>query len=37
VATGLFLVLTADCKARNAPRFASPSGIDANEWDGPFQ
>jgi hypothetical protein len=25
VATGLLLVLTADCKARNAPRFASPS------------
>ena len=26
VATGLLLVLTAECKARNAPRFASPSG-----------
>jgi hypothetical protein len=25
VAAGLLLVLTADCKARNAPRFASPS------------
>jgi len=25
VATGPFQVLTADCKARNAPRFASPS------------
>jgi hypothetical protein len=37
VATGLLLVLTADCKARNAPRFASPSGIDANGSYGPFQ
>jgi hypothetical protein len=26
LATGLLLVLTAECKARNAPRFASPSG-----------
>ena len=31
VATGLLLVLTADCKARNAPRFASPSANEANE------
>src|SRR5262249_13099931 len=31
VATSLLLVLTADCKARNAPRFASPSAIQANE------
>ena len=30
VATGLLLVLPADCKARNAPRFASPSGCEAN-------
>jgi hypothetical protein len=37
VATGLLLVLTADCKARNAPRFASPSGIDANGSYRPFQ
>jgi hypothetical protein len=28
LATGLLLVLTAECKARNAPRFASPSGND---------
>jgi hypothetical protein len=37
VATGLLLVLTADSKARNAPRFASPSERDANESTSPFQ
>lgn len=37
MATSLFLVLTAECKARNAPRFASPSAIEANEWRFGFQ
>ena len=37
VATSLLLVLTADCKARNAPRFASPSAAEANESYVPFQ
>jgi hypothetical protein len=37
VATGLLLVLTADCKARNAPRFASPSASDANGSHCAFQ
>ena len=37
VATGLLLVLTADCKARNAPRFASPSSSEANESLPAFQ
>jgi hypothetical protein len=37
VATGLLLVLTADCKARNAPRFASPSANEANESLPAFQ
>jgi hypothetical protein len=37
VATGLLLVLTADCKARNAPRFASPSAFEANESKVAFQ
>jgi hypothetical protein len=37
VATSLLLVLTADCKARNAPRFASPSAFEANESEPAFQ
>ena len=37
VATGLLLVLTADCKARNAPRFASPSAREASESASAFQ
>jgi hypothetical protein len=37
VATSLLLVLTADCKARNAPRFASPSAAEANESGVAFQ
>jgi hypothetical protein len=37
VATSLLLVLTADCKARNAPRFASPSEIEATESAAAFQ
>jgi hypothetical protein len=37
VATSLLLVLTADCKARNAPRFASPSAVEANESEAAFQ
>jgi len=37
LATGLLLVLTADCKARNAPRFASPSRIETNGSYRPFQ
>jgi hypothetical protein len=37
VATSLLLVLTAECKARNAPRFASPSAIEANESTFRFQ
>jgi hypothetical protein len=37
VATSLLLVLTAECKARNAPRFASPSAIEASEKRFDFQ
>jgi hypothetical protein len=37
VATGFLLVLTADCKARNAPRFASPSACDASASPDGFQ
>ena len=37
VATGFLLVLTADCKARNAPRFASPSAAEASESEPGFQ
>jgi hypothetical protein len=37
VATSLLLVLTADCKARNVPRFASPSAAEASESERPFQ
>jgi len=37
VATSLVLVLTAECKARNAPRFASPSANEANGCASPLE
>jgi hypothetical protein len=37
VAASLLLVLTADFKARNAPRFASPSENEATELAVAFQ